>query len=450
MDNLTIKYSTYAQMREPQPIRMANVPWAGESQKMEDGSEPQPWHCMPFVEGSTHGLEFIYPYEKECQVIAENGTIRFDWDFAGEPGNVLTGGEFRAFAPLHASEYYAFSTRVDVQPPPGYVLRTEPHPRYFTDRTGTVPLAMIGHLQNEWYPRMVFVVFRAPPQGQRHVFRKGEPFVQIIFVPQRLKYEMVKMSAEEAGQRRDLEQAIEAARLDFADNVWHNPAGSVFSNYYKVLARAFARDGISGVREVVEKAVERWERSFPRDKTIAECMAMGAQCMRELKYEHAEEIYTHVLSRDPNNAAAYSAMGVCFDSVGNFKNALKSMKQAVALQPRSANYRTNLGELLRRQGRLAEAEASFQSALLLTPKDPEVLSVLGLTLAQQGRLPEALESYRAALATGVPLPPAHLGIGMIMAQQGRHAEARACYEAALAIAPGFTPARQALEELPAS
>src|SRR5215831_18740134 len=128
MNNLTIQYSTSAKALPPQPIRMANAKWGGSPEKMENGSEPQPWHCLPFVEGSTYGLELIYPFETECHVVGADGTIRFEWDFAKEPGNVLTGGEFRAFAPVDASKYYVFSTRLDLLPPPGYALRTEPHP----------------------------------------------------------------------------------------------------------------------------------------------------------------------------------------------------------------------------------------------------------------------------------------------------------------------------------
>src|SRR2546421_6714089 len=67
MDNLFVKYNTYAKVLVPQPIRMTNAKWAGSPEKMEDGSEPQPWHCLPFVEGSTYGVELIYPYETECQ-----------------------------------------------------------------------------------------------------------------------------------------------------------------------------------------------------------------------------------------------------------------------------------------------------------------------------------------------------------------------------------------------
>jgi hypothetical protein len=108
MDTLTIRYSTYyADVPPPQP-RLANVSWAGSpDKKMEDGSEVQPWHCLPFVEGSTYGLELVYPFETECHVVAERGTIGFEWDFAKEPGGKFVGGEFRAFSPLQASQYYS-------------------------------------------------------------------------------------------------------------------------------------------------------------------------------------------------------------------------------------------------------------------------------------------------------------------------------------------------------
>src|SRR5947207_12525839 len=120
MQNLNIKYATYVNAPPPRPIRIEVGGWSGPAEKMVDGSEPQPWHCLPFVEGSTYGLELVYPYEAECHVVGANGTIRFEWDFAKEPGGVLTGGEFRAFAPVDASKYYVFSTRLDLVPPPGY------------------------------------------------------------------------------------------------------------------------------------------------------------------------------------------------------------------------------------------------------------------------------------------------------------------------------------------
>jgi len=386
-----VTYKTYGKATPPQPIRLANTRWAGAPQKMEDGSEVQPWHCLPFVEGSTHGLELVYPYETECHVVGAGGTVQFEWDFTREPGGGLFGGEFKAFSPRHAARFYSFATWIDIVPPPGYALRSEPHPRYFTDETGTVPLAMIGHLQNEWYPRRVFLVFRAPRQGERHIFRKGEPYAQIIFVPQRVSYELSEMPAEIEAQRRSLESAIDAARLDIAENTWHNPEGVAFSNHYKVLARAFARDGMTGVGQTVQKDLDGIAASFPRLRPIRECMEVGLARMKENKFEQAEAIFLHVLEREPQHAAAYNCLGVCLIAGGNIKHGMHALVKAVSLAPNNADYHVNLGEQLRRLGRLGEAEASFRRALVLAPNDFQALELLNLTLAQQGRQPEVMQ-----------------------------------------------------------
>jgi hypothetical protein len=413
--NFAVKYSTMFNHLPPQPIRLAGAPWAGSlDKKMEEGSEVQPWHCLPFVEGSTYGLELIYPYETECHVIGTGGTIQFDWDFAKEPNNAAFGAEFKAFAPEDASRYYSFHTWVYMVAPPGHVLRTEPHPRFFTDDTGTVPLAMIGHLQNEWYPRRVSPVFRAPRQGQRHIFRKGEPFVQILFVPQRLKYDLARMTEEEEARHHDLENAINVARLDIATNVWQNPAGTAFSNHYKVLARAFARDGIAGVQEEVRKAIEHVDSTFPTDEPIAECMAEGLQRLKASKHKQAMAIFLHVVKRDPGNADAYCNLGLSMIAVGNFKNGIEALQQAAALEPGAARFHATLGKTLWHAGRFEEAEASLRSALPFAPHNPELLSLIGAT----------------------------------MAKQGKYEEARGFYESALAVAPAFAPARLALDELP--
>src|SRR5262249_35492700 len=156
---------------------------------------------------------------------------RIEWDYGREPGEPLTGGEFMLFEPLAASKFYLFNTRLDIVPPAGHVIRTEPHPRYFTDDSGTVPLAMIGHVQAEWFSRLLFVVFRAPRPGERHVFRNGEPYAQLLFVPRSVTYEALPIDADELAQRRRREDGMDRAKLQVADNVWRNPAGATFCNH---------------------------------------------------------------------------------------------------------------------------------------------------------------------------------------------------------------------------
>src|SRR3954451_12349222 len=202
MDKLTIKYATYANALPPRRVKLEKPGWAGDLRKMEDGSEPQPWHCLPFVEAATYGLELLYPYETECVVVNDNGDVRFEFDYEKEPGGILTGVEFITFFPKPPAKFYLFNTRIDLQAPPGHVLRTEPHPRAFSDETGTAPLAICGHVQSEWWSRKLFVVFKSPPPGGRNVFRKGAPYAQILFVPQRANYDLERFPPDEEAARR--------------------------------------------------------------------------------------------------------------------------------------------------------------------------------------------------------------------------------------------------------
>src|SRR5581483_3355518 len=131
-----------------------------------------------------YGLELIYPFDTEC-VVRNDGKVTFEGDFEPErPPDDKDWPPFKAFAPGH----YGMTSCLDIEPPEGYVLRTEPHPRYFTDPDNTTPCMVPGHIQGEWWPRIFFVVFKAPPQGHFHVFCKGEPYGQLLVVPRKVTY----------------------------------------------------------------------------------------------------------------------------------------------------------------------------------------------------------------------------------------------------------------------
>ena len=445
MEKIQLKYAGYANALPPQPIKMG--PWGGEPQKMKDGSDPQPWHCLPFVEGSTYGVELIYQHQTECHVVGANGTIHFEFDWPKEPGGVLTGMEFGAFSPVAAAKYYLFNTRLDVQCPPAYTLRTEPHPRYFTDETGTVPLALIGHMQNDWYARLLFVVFRAPRQGERHIFRKGEPFAQLIFVPQRVEYEITRMTPEEEAQRRQRERAVGSFRKEIADHHWTTADGGKQDNHYKVLVRAFARDGMAGIEKTIQEAVGSYEKSIAQCQTTTELLTLGDSLMEEREIERAADIYARVLRLDPHNAEALSQLGRCYTAGRQVGQGIEMMKQAIRMDPRVPRFHRNLGDAMRRIGWVPEAEEAYRAGVELAPEDVYLLSALSLMVAQQGKVAEAVEKYRKAAALGLSLVKTHVDIGLALVHFKAFAEARACFENALAVDPKARAAKQALEEL---
>jgi hypothetical protein len=347
MTDHVLRYRMSAKGIAPRPIRIDVSGWAGIANRMEPGAVPQPWHCNPFVEGSTYGLELLYPMDQDCQVITDDsGTTHIEWDFARE-GNGVTGGELVVFAP----GFYLLNTMLDLRAPAQHVLRTEPHPRFFTDTTGTVPVALIGHLQTEWWPKLFFVAFKSPPPGQRHIFRKGEPYAQLIVVPRRVGYDIQPMTGAEAEQRRQAEAHFVAAAQHIARNRWHDHTGQTFNDKYKVLARAFAKGGHDAVQETVKTAMAALNAALPPDATIEQSLQLGLENQKAGRFAEARAIYYHVLERDPENSDALNLLGVTAALCNLPMLAVELIERAVALRPDDRMYRANLARAWRLAGR---------------------------------------------------------------------------------------------------
>ena len=47
----------------------------------------------------------------------------------------------------------------------------------------------------------VLLVFKSPEEGRAHVFRPGEPFAQVIVIPEEANFDLVEMGREEAAER---------------------------------------------------------------------------------------------------------------------------------------------------------------------------------------------------------------------------------------------------------
>lgn len=241
----------------PRRIRLAVPGWAGEEVKRRDGAAAQPWHCQPFAEGAGYGVELLYPYPHECRVSrGEHGAV-FEGDFSAMTAAGIPA-PFGAFAAGH----YGMATALDLLPPPGYSLRLGPHPRFFTDETGEVPLALPGHLQRFW-PRQFFAVFRTPPPGGVHVFRPGEPYAQLLLVPTEQHYRVEPMPPEQAADRADQDRQAATLGYFLAKRLWRSDRGNWFDDRYKQLFRVFRRGGLAAVREHLREVEARTTRRNP-------------------------------------------------------------------------------------------------------------------------------------------------------------------------------------------
>ena len=193
------------------------------------------WHCLPFTEAARAGVELCYPHADALLVAKRDGTLRFDGDFGLDDAR---RPPFRGFG----TDYFTYQLLLDLKVETGFALRTEPHPRFFTDTTGTVPVAVPAVIRH-WWPMIYFAVFKSPPEGQTHVFRPGEPFMQVTVVPEEDAPELVPMPDEEAAERELQSRRIHESRSTLgADSRWVSATDTVFDGTYRrLLAAARAR-----------------------------------------------------------------------------------------------------------------------------------------------------------------------------------------------------------------
>ncbi len=229
-----VKFRTREARLAPRRTKLEIPGWAGEREPRGDGAQEYAWHCTPFSEGAQYGIELFYPYDNELIVSTKNGELILEGDFGPCPEEGLQWPPFRNFG----RNYYTYQILLDLKVEPGFAIRTEPHPRFYTDRTDTCPIA-VPALIRQWWPMMFFIVFKSPAEGRTHIFRPGEPFAQVIVIPEEAQFEVAPMDSEEAAEREMQARRIHASRDRLSEGSrWLSRTDTVFDGTYRFMLRA--------------------------------------------------------------------------------------------------------------------------------------------------------------------------------------------------------------------
>src|ERR1044072_4919847 len=94
-------------------------------------------------------------------------------------------------------------------------------------------------------------------------------------------------------------------------------------------------------------------------------LAHATSLFIERKFAAAEQACRELLVRAPNDPGATHLLGLIRKESGDLAGGEQLLRQSVALQPRNAEFRANLGNLLRRLNRPAEAERTYREALAI-------------------------------------------------------------------------------------
>lgn len=157
------------------------------------------------------------------------------------------------------------------------------------------------------------------------------------------------------------------------------------------------------------------------------------------KLAEAERYYRQILSADPNNADALHLFGVLMQQRGQTATAIDLIRRAIEINPKVPAFRSNLSKIYRQMGQPAAAVEQLRVLCALEPGSAEPRTQLGyILLGEFDQIPEAIELLRAAVAIDPKSVAALSALALAIHRQNNPAGALPIYEQAIALAPRDT------------
>ncbi|MFN4176974.1 tetratricopeptide repeat protein [Phenylobacterium sp.] len=168
---------------------------------------------------------------------------------------------------------------------------------------------------------------------------------------------------------------------------------------------------------------------------IGRIREQSAAALRAGRHEEAVRLLRELVALDPGDWAGHTNLGVALRAVGRIAEAVAAHEAARRLKPDAPAVLNNLGNALLALDRMAEALEVFERVVALTPDSPLGHRHRGLTLIRLERFADALESLRTAVSLAPQDAQAHLLLGQALVALNRHREALAAYDRSIALDP---------------
>ena len=191
----------------------------------------------------------------------------------------------------------------------------------------------------------------------------------------------------------------------------------------------------------IDLAVEQLKRSIVFDEANPFAhynLGMVYQVIRN--FGEAIISYDKALALNPDLVDAHNNRGNALKDLGRYEESLLSYEKALALKPDYALAYCNRGNVLMELDRLEEALGDFTRALSLNPHFVDAYSNRANVFLKLERLIEALNDSETAIALNPSHAEAYNNRGNALSDLNRLDEALASYDKALALKPDYAEA----------
>lgn len=193
------------------------------------------------------------------------------------------------------------------------------------------------------------------------------------------------------------------------------------------------------VLEFTDRPVKQYYETEPISDLTAIALHysnLGAQRIRESRFQEAEELLQTAVRLDPELADGWLNLGVSLRRLGRVAEAETSFRRALEANPRLVPAYNNLAALLERDGRTEEARALLDLTDRRGNRNPFSYIELGDLAFREKRLDQAERFYRRALKFDSEQAESLAALGQCALAAGRRREAERWFIRADAADPG--------------
>ena len=145
--------------------------------------------------------------------------------------------------------------------------------------------------------------------------------------------------------------------------------------------------------ENTARAFERANLQREQKKAIRELLHAALEAYEARRFAEAQFICGHVLTFQPNHFDALTLLGIVQLDSGEREAAEQTLRQALAIEPQSAEAHCNHGVALFELKRYTEARLAYETAIEIKPYYTTALNTLGNVWQYLGDARKALTFY---------------------------------------------------------
>jgi tetratricopeptide (TPR) repeat protein len=189
------------------------------------------------------------------------------------------------------------------------------------------------------------------------------------------------------------------------------------------------------------RAVDQILRAIRQKSDVAAFHSnLGVAYQALKKFDEAIACFRRAIKLGPNHAEAHNNLANALRAQGKPREAIASWRRAAALQPNYVDARLNMAIALGQLGDTEESVACLREVLRLRPDRADYCNNLAAALRMQGKVDEAIACYRRAIELDPNFPLPHNNLGNVLQEQGQLEEACRCYQRAIELKPDLAAA----------